>query len=88
MTLGWEDLPRPSLVVEVHSPGSRSYDAGKKRRFYLEENVAEYWMIDGKRRTITVVRPGEEDRVVSDVMTWQPAHATSSLTFSADALFG
>lgn len=85
--LEWEAMPLASLVVEVHSPDSRGYDGGKKRNFYIEHGIPEYWMIDGKRRTITVVRPGTVDRVVSETMTWHPAGATTSLEFRVEALF-
>lgn len=85
--LEWEAMPLPSLVVEAHSPRSRKYDAGKKRGFYLELVIPEYWMIDGERRVITVVRPGEKDRVVTDSLTWHPPGAREPLVFSIAELF-
>jgi Uma2 family endonuclease len=45
------------LVMEVVSPGSeaRKRDLKDKRRVYARAKIAEYWIIDPKRRTITVL---------------------------------
>lgn len=41
----------PDLVVEVISPGSRSYDSQTKRSDYAAAGVAEYWLIDPQRQS-------------------------------------
>ena len=51
---------RPDLVVEIVSPSSRRYDRVTKLRYYAERAVPEYWIIDGKARTVErlVLRDG------------------------------
>jgi len=44
------------LVVEVTSPGTRSYDLGEKARVYWEGGVAEYWVVDPERGEVVVHR--------------------------------
>lgn len=46
----------PDLVVEVLSPGTRSYDERVKLAAYRDAGVPEVWMPDWKRRTVTVYR--------------------------------
>jgi Uma2 family endonuclease len=84
----WERMPKASLVVEVISPTTRRRDRGPKREFYLEADVAEYWIIDPERRSIAVVRLGEADREVRDKLVWQPRGAASSLDVPVAELFG
>lgn len=44
----------PDLVVEVHSPSTRSYDIKKKLPRYRQAGVKEYWMVDIKKQCVTV----------------------------------
>lgn len=56
-SVGPERVEGPAdLVIEVTSPGSRSYDLGEKAQVYREGGVAEYWAIDSERREIAVHR--------------------------------
>ena len=50
----WEGA---DLVMEVVSPGaeSRKRDLLQKRRDYAKARIAEYWIIDPARKTITVL---------------------------------
>lgn len=83
----WETAPTPILVVEVLSPSSRRYDLGVKRRVYIEEAaVDEYWVVDGKARTVTRCRPGVNDEVVRDAFTWHPKAASEPLTIRLDVI--
>jgi len=43
----------PDLVVEIISPSSRSYDSKTKRADYEAAGVAEYWLIDPERKSMT-----------------------------------
>ena len=43
----------PDLAVEVISPGSRRYDSETKREDYERFGVAEYWLVDPERSTMT-----------------------------------
>jgi Uma2 family endonuclease len=50
----WKQM-RPLLIIEVVSPGQEKRDYEEKRRDYWEAGVAEYWIIDPQRRTLTVL---------------------------------
>ena len=84
----WEDMPLPILVVQKFSPYTRRRDAGVKYDFYTKHGVAEYWMIDPERRTITVARMGEEDRIVADAFDWHPGGASELLRIECHEVFG
>ena len=49
------------LVIEVTSPGTRSYDLGEKAQVYRDNSVAEYWVIDRERREVAVHRAGQPE---------------------------
>ncbi len=46
---------RPSLVVEIVSPTSRSHDLRRKRALYADAGIPEYWLIDPPLRSVTVL---------------------------------
>lgn len=48
-----------AFVIEVASPGSRSYDLGEKAQVYQVAGVTEYWVVDGERREVVVHRQSE-----------------------------
>ncbi len=83
----WQSAPLPTLVVEVLSPSTRRMDRIRKRAFYRELRVPEYWMADPEQRTITVVRPGAGDVTVRDRLTWNPAGATEPLVIELASVF-
>jgi Uma2 family endonuclease len=66
----WNEAPIPLLVVEAMSPRTRQRDPGRKRRWYRQIGVGEYWILDAERRTIRVVRRGARDAVVTDILRW------------------
>ena len=68
----WSSLPRPILVVEVLSPSTRRRDLGIKRAAYRRWKIPEYWVVDVEQRQVTVVRAGQKDEQVTDVLRWQP----------------
>jgi Uma2 family endonuclease len=84
----WETAPRPILVAEVVSPSSRGRDYGRKRELYAEQQIPEYWIVDGDARAITVVRPGDDPVTVNGTLTWAPAGASEPLTFDLSRVFG
>ena len=51
----------PDLVVEVLSPGDRPGRVAGRIVFYLVSGVRLVWLLDPKRRTVTVFAPGAED---------------------------
>jgi Uma2 family endonuclease len=67
----------PTIVADFVSEARRHRprDYANKRREYLEAGVAEYWIIDRFRRTLTVVRNqtgGPQEFVVRENETYQP----------------
>ncbi len=67
----------PTIVVEFVSAArrDRQRDYVDKRREYMEAGIAEYWIIDRFRRTLTVVRnhpDGPQEIVVRENETYQP----------------
>lgn len=76
----WEAAPVPILVVEVLSPATRRRDREFKKPFYeAEVRVPEYWIVDGERRSITVVRADGTEFVTTDRLTWTPHGVNASL---------
>lgn len=45
----------PDFVVEILSPSSVSRDRVEKAEIYAQNGVDEYWIVDSKRREITVL---------------------------------
>ncbi len=87
-SLDWDDAPTPILVVEVLSSSTRRRDLGEKRRFYLDANVAEYWIVDPEARDVQVARLGDDDHRATELVTWMPAGAHKSLVIEVAAIFG
>jgi Uma2 family endonuclease len=83
----WETAPPPSLVVEVISPTTRRRVHEQKREFYVDAGVAEYWIVDGERRTITAVRRGEPDVVFDETARWWPAESPEPLEVVLGEIF-
>jgi Uma2 family endonuclease len=83
----WTSAPVPILVVEVLSPSTRRRDQLQKRRLYTRTKVPDYWIVDDEDRTITVARPGEQDRVYDRVLTWKPAGSRKAFRLDVAAMF-
>lgn len=83
----WDAAPAPTLLVEVISPSTRRRDHEQKKSYYMEAGVGAYWIVDGERRTVTVVRRGERDRVERERVSWSPAGVTSALIIPLSEIF-
>ena len=61
-------LGAPDLVVEVLSPSTRRFDETRKRQFYAEAGVPEYWIADPHERTlrISVLRNGRYESLAPE----------------------
>ena len=83
----WDGAPVPILVVEIASDTTRRRDRTEKRKAYVDAPIPEYWIVDDDRRTVRVVRPGEEDADISTWLTWQPVGASEPFTLDIVGLF-
>ena len=54
----------------------------------MDAGVAEYWIVDAGPRTITAVRPTQDDLVVRDQVIWVPAGAEPALVVQLADVFG
>lgn len=57
----WDDVPTPILVAEVLSPSTERADLVKKRAFYMESGIPEYWIVDGEARSNSCRQGGWRD---------------------------
>ena len=66
------------LVMEIVSPGGRKRDLKDKRSDYAKAKVPEYWIVDPKARSITILMLSSESYEVHGVFT-EGDEATSKL---------
>lgn len=85
---GWASPPMPILVVEVASDSTRRRDRVQKRSIYTEGGIPEYWMVDGRDRTVRVARPGHSDVITSVSMSWHPVGSDMPLAIALVDVFG
>ena len=74
----------PDLVVEVLSPSTARRDRGPKRDIYERNGVREYWLVDPRRREITILARGADGLFGSEhtVAGDDPARSTLLAGFS------
>lgn len=85
---GWDNAPKPLLILEVLSPSTRRRDREQKCVFYVDAGIPDYWIVDAELRTITVVRPGASDAGCTESLTWHPAGAGEPLVVRIAEVFG
>jgi Uma2 family endonuclease len=83
----WAELPLPILVIEIVSNTTRRRDHLQKRALYLDAGIPEYWIVDGHERTVRVVRPGHDDQLNRESVTWHPSSAAAALTIDLPTFF-
>jgi len=84
----WVPMARVVLTIEILSPSTTIVDRGRKRRLYVEAGVAEYWIVDPKRRCVEIWRVGAASAdVVTDTLLWQPLRSEAPLQVGLPALF-
>jgi Uma2 family endonuclease len=83
----WDRAPIPLLVLEVVSPVTRRRDYNGKRALYGEAGVPEYWVADADRKSVLVIKPGQEDVTVADTLMWSPRPEVPPLVISLSAMF-
>lgn len=76
------------LAVEIVSPSTRHRDRGIKRRTYLANGVAEYWVVDLNRRTVDVWQPGADTPDArAGTLAWQPVAGHAPLVIDVREMF-
>ena len=84
----WTDFRSLVLAVEVLSPSTARDDRTRKRDLYMDNNVAEYWIVDLDGRLVERWFPGRENPVVeTSAFEWRPAESSEPLTIDLPALF-
>ena len=86
-TEDWTKLPVPTFVAEITSRSTRRRDRGKKREFYLDLNVPDYWIVDRETRSVRIVRPGADDVTEYESAVWHPIGAGEPLVVDVQELF-
>lgn len=66
------------IVLEVVSPGGARRDLVEKRIDYAEANIPEYWIVDPRDETVTVLRLVDGEYTMAEVFR-RGANATSRL---------
>ena len=78
----------PALVIEVISYSSKRTDRLQKRMLYLDEGVAEYWIVDPELKQIERWRAGDEKpEILRDHLEWRPTEAAPGLALDVVRLF-
>lgn len=77
----WHDIHELVLAVETLSPSTARADRKVKSRIYMEEDVAEYWIVDLDARVVERWRKGEgRPEILADALAWQPRPDVPALT--------
>jgi Uma2 family endonuclease len=76
------------LAVEVLSPSTARHDRVTKRRVYLEQGVAEYWIVDPDGRAVERWRSGEaRPEILDDTLRWTPPGRESTFELNIVEFF-
>jgi Uma2 family endonuclease len=84
----WNFVRNALLVVEILSPRTARIDRTLKRRRYQSEGVPEYWLVDGRTRSVERWRPGDTaGETLSGRMEWRPDPGVPPLVIDLARLF-
>lgn len=82
------DLSDLLLTIEVESPSNPELDYRIKRKLYLTNGIAEYWVVNPIAQIVSRFRglddPGE---IFSQRISWHPAGMANPLEIDVPALF-
>lgn len=77
----------PDLAVEVVSPGDTHEEVEEKVADYLAAGTRSVWVVNPKRRSITLHRPGQNPVVLRDTDTLTDPDVLPGLSFSVAEAF-
>lgn len=85
----WTSIGSLLVAAEVLSPSTARFDRTTKRRYYLRNGTAEYWIVDVDARVIERWRPDDHVRpeVLDETLIWHPAGAATAFTLDLPAYF-
>ena len=85
---GWEWVRWLLLAVEVLSPSTQRQDRVRKREFYLDHGVREYWIVDGDARVVERwTATGSRPEICRDALSWHPVGAREPLRLDVQEFF-
>lgn len=59
-------LLAPELAIEVVSPGNTAKELARKRREYIDAGVLLLWVIDARKRSVTVTEHGGDETILTE----------------------
>jgi Uma2 family endonuclease len=77
----------PDLVVEVASPGDDQRRRAEKIEFYLGSGVSLVWIVEPRRRQVTVYTPNDPPRTLSAADTLDGGDILPDLALIVEDLF-
>ncbi|HKR00805.1 MAG TPA: Uma2 family endonuclease [Pyrinomonadaceae bacterium] len=77
----------PDLAVEVISPGDTLYEVDEKIEEYLEAGVRLVWIVNPKKRTVTIYQPGEQPQTLTEEETLDRRDVVPGFQYSLARLF-
>jgi Uma2 family endonuclease len=77
----------PSVVIEILSPGDAAVDVEEKIGEWLEFGVDEVWVVNPKRRTVTVHAQGRDAHVVRSGEVLEGTGALAGFSLRVAELF-
>src|SRR5437667_1064058 len=85
---GWSQIRTLLLAIEVLSPSTARADRQVKRRFYQQERVGEYWIVDVDARIVERWRATDErPEIVSTSLRWHPEPSAAPFELDLPAFF-
>jgi Uma2 family endonuclease len=85
-TEDWTKLPIPMFIIETAARSTRRRDRGKKKQFYLDLGVPDYWIVDRETRSIQIVRLGHDDAIEREHAVWHPTGADEPFVVDVQAI--
>jgi Uma2 family endonuclease len=77
----------PDLAVEVISPNDTLYEVDEKVEDYLASGVLVVWIVNPKKRTVTVYRPNTEPQTLTEDETLEGLDVVPGFQYSIARLF-
>jgi Uma2 family endonuclease len=77
----------PDLAAEVISPGDTLYEVDEKIEEYLKAGVKLIWIVNPKKRTVTIYQPNKEPQTLTETETLDGRDVLPGFQYSLGRLF-